>query len=60
MAKSVWHSIDETPKKSANVIILTRRGHLLDNREKMWVSYSCYFKFVHAVKWAYLKDLINV
>ena len=60
MAKSVWHSIDEIPKKSANVIILTKTGHLIDNREKIDVSYPTYLKFVHAKKWAYLKDLVNV
>ena len=58
MAKSVWHSVEELPKKSANVIILTKTGHLIDNREKVKVSYSTWFKFIHAKKWAYLKDLI--
>jgi hypothetical protein len=59
MAKSIWHSVDETPKKSANVVVLTKTGHLIDNREKIEVSYPCWLKFVHAKKWCYLKDLIN-
>lgn len=60
MAKGLWHSVDETPKKSANVIVLTKTGHLIDNREKIEVQYSTWFKFIHAKKWCYLKDLINL
>ena len=55
---SLWHSTDELPDMRANIIILTSNGRLIDNREKQEVSFKVWCKWIHAKKWAYLKDLI--
>ena len=57
--QSLWHSPSEQPKKGRNIIVLTRNGRIIDNREKVEISMLAWLKWVHAAKWCYLKDLVE-
>ena len=56
--KIAWHPIDRKPVEDIPIIVLTTDGRLIDNREKVNISILAWFKWIHAKKWAYLKDII--